>query len=142
MVSRASLHPLAVFKPPNRFQPSSRPVVTLSPPTLTVTESGSSAADSGWRISVMGFCPELARPFGAPTLILQEAGRRGRLSGGGGGLTAVRFSAPDTVWSRQREAFFSVQGLLRGDVTPAGWSQLSADSHCAASEVKTTRTRM
>ncbi|KAJ4926210.1 hypothetical protein JOQ06_008393 [Pogonophryne albipinna] len=52
---------------------------TLSPPT--VTESGSSAADSGWRISVMGFCPELARALGAPTLILREAGGRVRVSG-------------------------------------------------------------
>lgn len=48
---------------------------TLSPPTLTLSESGSSAADSGWMISAMGFCPELARPLGAPTLILREGGR-------------------------------------------------------------------
>lgn len=67
---------------------------TLSAPTLTLTsgpgESGSSAADSGWRISVMGFCPELARPLAAPALILREAGRRGWVSGG---VTAVRSSA-------------------------------------------------
>ncbi|MEQ2212894.1 Sorting nexin-18 [Xenoophorus captivus] len=35
-------------------------------------DSGSSVADSGWRISVMSFCPELARPLGAPTLIPAE----------------------------------------------------------------------
>lgn len=71
---------------------------TLSPPTVTVTSGpgesgGSSAADSGWRISVMGFCPELARPLGAPTLILREAGSRDRVPG----VTGVRFSAADTV---------------------------------------------
>lgn len=38
-------------------------------------DSGSSATQSGWRISPMGFCPELARPLGAPALILQEAGK-------------------------------------------------------------------
>ena len=106
--------------------------LTFSPPTLTGTESGSSAAESGWRISAMGFCPELARPLGAPTLILQEAGRRGRVTG----VKAVRFSAADNGERRQREAFFSVRGLLSWDVTPAGWSQLSADLHCAAPDVK------
>lgn len=45
--------------------------LTFSPPALTEIESGSSAVDSGWVISVMGFCPELARPFGALTLIIQ-----------------------------------------------------------------------
>ena len=48
---------------------------------VTETESGSAAEESGWRISAMGFCPELARPLGVPTLILREAGRRGRVSG-------------------------------------------------------------
>lgn len=70
---------------------------TFSPPT--VTESGSSAADSGWRISAMGFCPELARPFGAPTLILQEPGRCGR----GSEEAALRFTAARTVIRQKRD---------------------------------------
>lgn len=49
--------------------------LTLSHPALTPSESGSSAADSGWMISAMGFCPELARPLGAPALIVQAGGR-------------------------------------------------------------------
>lgn len=49
--------------------------LTLSPPALTPSESGSSAADSGWMISAMGFCPELARPLGAPALIVLASGR-------------------------------------------------------------------
>lgn len=49
---------------------------TFSPPAFREIESGSSAVDSGWVISVMGFCPELARPFGTLTLITQQAGRR------------------------------------------------------------------
>lgn len=39
---------------------------------------------------------------------------------------------------RQREDFFTVQvpAFFTWDVTPAGWSQLSADSHCATPDVK------
>ncbi|MEQ2163990.1 Sorting nexin-18 [Goodea atripinnis] len=47
-------------------------------------DSGSSVADSGWRISVMSFCPELARPLGAPTLIPAEVGKTWRVIGGKG----------------------------------------------------------
>lgn len=41
----------------------------------------------------MGFCPELARPLGAPTLILREAGRIGRVMW----VTVVQFSEAATV---------------------------------------------
>ena len=41
----------------------------------------------------MGFCPELARPLGAPTLILRAAGRRGRVSR----VAAVRVPAANAA---------------------------------------------
>lgn len=79
---------------------------TLSPAAFTVTcgpgESGSSAADSGWRISVMGFCPELARPFGAPTLILRLAGRCVSETG----LTTLRLSASVELGTDRGSFFF------------------------------------
>lgn len=110
---------------------------TLSFPALTVTsspgESVSSAADSGWRISAMGFCPELARPLGAPTLMLRETAGRGRASE----ETAARFSAADEVGKEMRFMLYSASVFFNGwDAT-----QLSADTHRAAPEGKIIRTR-
>lgn len=56
----------------------------------------------------MGFCPELARPLGAPTLILREAGRRGRVSR----VTTLRFSAADNGERRRSQRVSSVEEML------------------------------
>lgn len=89
----------------------------------------------------MGFCPELAtRPLGAPTLILLEAAGKSWSGtegwGGWGGVAVVRFSAADTVSGD------GVSESSVGMVTSVGCSGLSADSHCAAAEVKPGNTRM
>lgn len=110
---------------------NSRHLLTFSSPTLQLLltsgpgDSCSSAADNGWRISVMSFCPELARPLGVLTLIPAEGGRAWPLVRVG--VCPVFATVKKSFQGQGGDIYSSLMDLFCWDDATASCSQMSAD---------------